>query len=59
MFKKEFDSTYVAFTTDGAQWLADNTDIKLVGKALAIGLHAPFSDLQTICFFGLQQCFWP
>lgn len=31
MFKKEFDFTYVAFTTDGAQWLADNTDIKLVG----------------------------
>ncbi|GAB2219807.1 hypothetical protein Droror1_Dr00007444 [Drosera rotundifolia] len=31
MFKKEFDSTYVGFTEDGAQWLVDNTDIKLVG----------------------------
>ncbi|KAB2043320.1 hypothetical protein ERO13_D01G007800v2 [Gossypium hirsutum] len=31
MFKKEFDSSYVGFTTDGARWLAKNTDIKLVG----------------------------
>ncbi|GAB4852896.1 Cyclase-like protein 2 [Ancistrocladus abbreviatus] len=31
MFKKEFDSTYVGFTKDGAQWLIDNSDIKLVG----------------------------
>ncbi|XP_039120815.1 cyclase-like protein 3 [Dioscorea cayenensis subsp. rotundata] len=31
MWKKEFDSTYVGFMTDGAQWLVDNTDIKLVG----------------------------
>ncbi|KAH9602599.1 hypothetical protein KSS87_006654 [Heliosperma pusillum] len=31
MFKKEFDSSYVGFTEDGAQWLIDNTDIKLVG----------------------------
>ncbi|XP_021727916.1 uncharacterized protein LOC110695035 [Chenopodium quinoa] len=31
MFKKEFDSSYVGFMEDGAQWLKDNTDIKLVG----------------------------
>ncbi|CAO2814864.1 unnamed protein product [Amaranthus hypochondriacus] len=31
MFKKEFDSSYVGFMKDGAQWLVDNTDIKLVG----------------------------
>ncbi|KAL9262317.1 Cyclase-like protein [Drosera capensis] len=31
MFKKEFDSSYVGFMRDGAQWLVDNTDIKLVG----------------------------
>jgi hypothetical protein len=24
--------SYVGFTEDGAQWLVDNTDIKLVGK---------------------------
>ncbi|KAK4477014.1 hypothetical protein RD792_016216 [Penstemon davidsonii] len=31
MYKKEFDSSYVGFMKDGAQWLVDNTDIKLVG----------------------------
>ncbi|XP_039038455.1 cyclase-like protein 2 [Hibiscus syriacus] len=31
MFKREFDSSYVGFTTDGARWLVKNTDIKLVG----------------------------
>ncbi|CAI0445762.1 unnamed protein product [Linum tenue] len=28
---KEFDSSFVGFMADGAQWLVDNTDIKLVG----------------------------
>jgi hypothetical protein len=32
MYKKEFDSSYVAFMEDGAKWLVENTDIKLVGK---------------------------
>ena len=32
MYKKEYDSSYVGFTGDGAQWLVDNTAIKLVGK---------------------------
>ncbi|KFK30161.1 hypothetical protein AALP_AA7G225100 [Arabis alpina] len=31
MFKKAFDTSYVGFMKDGAQWLVDNTDIKLVG----------------------------
>ncbi|XP_031494451.1 cyclase-like protein 3 [Nymphaea colorata] len=31
MWKKEFDTSYVGFTEDGAQWLVDNTDIKLIG----------------------------
>ncbi|XP_039815125.1 cyclase-like protein 1 isoform X1 [Panicum virgatum] len=31
MWKKEGDLNYVGFTEDGAQWLVDNTDIKLVG----------------------------
>ncbi|CAL4889555.1 unnamed protein product [Urochloa decumbens] len=31
MWKKEGDFSYVGFTEDGAQWLVDNTDIKLVG----------------------------
>lgn len=32
MLQKEFDSSYVGFMEDGAKWLAQNTDIKLVGK---------------------------
>lgn len=32
MWKKEFDTSYVGFTKGGAQWLVDNTDIKLIGK---------------------------
>ncbi|KAH7832848.1 hypothetical protein Vadar_000590 [Vaccinium darrowii] len=31
MWKKNFDTSYVGFMKDGAQWLVDNTDIKLVG----------------------------
>ena len=31
MFQKEWDSSYVGFTADGAKWLVENTDIKLVG----------------------------
>lgn len=32
MWKKNIDTSYVGFMKDGAQWLVDNTDIKLVGK---------------------------
>lgn len=32
MFKKEFDSSFVGFMEDGAKWLVENTDIKLVGE---------------------------
>ncbi|XP_011088739.1 uncharacterized protein LOC105169883, partial [Sesamum indicum] len=43
MYKKEFDTSYVGFMKDGAQWLADNTDIKLVGiDYLSV---AAFADL--------------
>ncbi|CAK9143650.1 unnamed protein product [Ilex paraguariensis] len=31
MYKKEFDSSYVGFMKDGAKWLVENTNIKLVG----------------------------
>ncbi|XP_039027012.1 cyclase-like protein 2 isoform X2 [Hibiscus syriacus] len=31
MYKREYDTSYVGFTTDGARWLVKNTDIKLVG----------------------------
>lgn len=32
MWSKEWDSSYVGFTTDGADWLVKNTNIKFVGK---------------------------
>lgn len=32
MYRKEFDTSFVGFMKDGAKWLVDNTDIKLVGK---------------------------
>ncbi|KAL5562439.1 hypothetical protein UlMin_032186 [Ulmus minor] len=31
MWKKEFDSSFVGFMADGAKWLLENTDIKLIG----------------------------
>ncbi|XWS54755.1 hypothetical protein CRYUN_Cryun10bG0116200 [Craigia yunnanensis] len=40
MFKREYDSSYVGFTTDGARWLVKNTDIKLVGiDFLSVATH--------------------
>jgi kynurenine formamidase len=31
MWSKEWDSSYVGFTTDGADWLVKNTNVKFVG----------------------------
>ncbi|CAN6971629.1 hypothetical protein IGI04_034690 [Brassica rapa subsp. trilocularis] len=31
MFEKEFDSSFAGFMMDGAKWLVENTDIKLIG----------------------------
>lgn len=44
----EFDSSYVGFTQDGAQYLVDNTDIKLVGKI--INLFSVFPIFFTIFY---------
>jgi hypothetical protein len=41
MWKKEFDTSYVGFMEDGAQWLIDNTDIQLVGKLKQIHYCGP------------------
>ncbi|PQM38057.1 kynurenine formamidase-like [Prunus yedoensis var. nudiflora] len=38
MWKKEFDTCYVGFMKDGAKWLVENTDIKLVGGHSLEGL---------------------
>lgn len=45
MFQKEFDTSYVGFMVDGANWLVENTDIKLVGNAeiLFFNIWAVFS----------------
>ena len=32
MWKKEFDTSFVGLMEDGAKWLVENTDIKLIGK---------------------------
>ena len=45
MWKKEFDTSYVGFMKDGAQWLVDNTNIKLVGKLGPFVLEATISVL--------------
>ncbi|RYR37248.1 hypothetical protein Ahy_A09g042167 isoform C [Arachis hypogaea] len=44
MYQKECDLSYVGFTVDGAQWLVDNTDIKLVVAAYdhLVGSHLVF-----------------
>lgn len=46
-----FDSSYVGFTQDGAQYLVDNTDIKLVGK-IKINLFRKI----FFCSFSLIHC---
>ncbi|KAK6916407.1 Kynurenine formamidase/cyclase-like [Dillenia turbinata] len=32
MYKSEYDTSYVGFMKDGAKWLVENTNIKLVGR---------------------------
>ncbi|KAL6270485.1 hypothetical protein ACE6H2_027396 [Prunus campanulata] len=40
MLKKEFDTSYVGLTMDGAKWLVENTDIKLIGlDYLAVAVY--------------------
>lgn len=46
MFKKKFDTSYVGFMKDGAKWLVENTDIKLVGKICCL----PLSNAVGILF---------
>ncbi|XP_016174916.1 uncharacterized protein LOC107617621 isoform X2 [Arachis ipaensis] len=39
MFKKGFDASYVGFKEDGAKWLVENTDIKLVVDYLSAAAY--------------------
>jgi hypothetical protein len=56
MWKKEFDTSYVGFMKDGAQWLVDNTDIKLVGKL--VPFRGSLVALQKMFLFNLEYL-WP
>lgn len=53
MFKKEFDTSYVGFMEDGAKWLVENTDIKLVGK-----IEITVYDSGCFLFFFLLPCLY-
>ncbi|OMO63289.1 putative cyclase protein [Corchorus olitorius] len=44
MYKKEYDTSYVGFTTDGARWLVKNTDIKLVADDHLVSAHLEFFE---------------
>ncbi|XP_059447317.1 cyclase-like protein 2 [Corylus avellana] len=53
MFKKESDLSYVGFMEDGARWLVENTDIKLVGIDYLSA--AAYDDLATAHFVFLES----
>ena len=53
MFKKEFDTSFVGFMKDGAKWLVDNTDIKLVGK-IQIDFDKFLSHFKPFCY--VESC---
>lgn len=36
MNQSAFESSYTGFTSDGAEWLVNNTQIKFIGKTLNI-----------------------
>ncbi|XP_047976905.1 cyclase-like protein 2 [Salvia hispanica] len=52
MYKKAFDTSYIGFMNDGAQWLVDNTDIKLVGVDYLF--VATFDDLLSCHLIFLE-----
>ncbi|XP_043711902.1 cyclase-like protein 2 [Telopea speciosissima] len=52
MWQKEFDSSYAGFMKDGAKWLVENTDIKLVGiDYLSV---ATYDDLASAHYVFLE-----
>ncbi|KAJ8763591.1 hypothetical protein K2173_002474 [Erythroxylum novogranatense] len=53
MFKRRFDTSFVGFTREGAKWLVENTDIKLVGvDYLSV---AAWTDLMPAHFEFLES----
>jgi len=53
MFKKKSDLSYVGFMKDGARWLVENTDIKLVGIDYLSA--AAYDDLAPAHFVFLES----
>lgn len=52
MWKKEFATDYVGFTKDGAEWLVENTDIKLVGKTqILLSINFELLNNNIVAFF--------
>lgn len=48
MYQSSFASNYTGFTTDGAQYLVNNTDIKLVGidyLSIAVGIQTELTGV--------------
>ena len=55
MWKKEFDTSYVGFMKDGAQWLVENTDIKLVGiDYLSVAAYADLIPAHLVFLEGRE-----
>lgn len=55
MWKKEFDTSYVGFMRDGAKWLVDNTDIKLVGvDYLSVAAYADLLPAHHVFLEGRE-----
>ncbi|KAL6964037.1 Cyclase-like protein 2, variant 2 [Sarracenia purpurea var. burkii] len=55
MRKKEFDTSYVGFMKDGAQWLVANTDIKLVGiDYLSVAAYADLIPSHLVFLEGRE-----
>lgn len=51
MWKRPCQTDFVGFMKDGAQWLVDNTDIKLVGELQIVSFPAEF--FTNICVYIL------
>ncbi|KAL2324214.1 hypothetical protein Fmac_023272 [Flemingia macrophylla] len=55
MFKKEFDTSFVGFKEDGAKWLIENTDIKLVGIDYLSAAAYDHSVLSHVAFLESRE----
>ncbi|KAH7432429.1 hypothetical protein KP509_07G021900 [Ceratopteris richardii] len=58
MWKSQFDSSYIGFTKEGAEWLRDHTNIKLIGTGYPCCLGGSFFFLVLLIQHvkGLTTC---